>query len=546
MTSPICSFSKTQDEIFFSPLNESPSSNFPVVVPVAPLSVVTSLSQRALYGDQGLGNDSFKAILAFTGEGWLYQSAFKEQKFDDLSQLIQSFPKTEAYPITELDLSELDDFCMSDVIALVKRCGNLRVVNLSQVQHFQLNLLLQAIANSCPLLEKLDLEGCCRVEDTFLEMILKNCFQLKHLDVSYCELLSGRFLSSLTQFARNLEVFCVNRDPQKDGRKKGPFLGNQGRGLIDFLKKHPLLIELNLAGQTKEALGGEDRKETSAVSVDVILEACPYLQTLDLSQCDWAKGSFSTIGQKGSSLRVLVWDGGNFDEITDEDVVALSKGCRSLEVLNVFGEKGKITDRSIEFLVENCPHLTELMIEGIVQVTNQSLQAIQKHSQKLELLRLKQVASADRKDEIDEESMVAFLQGMGDSFRNFGLENFARISPALFLKVPERFSIWQTFSLWNCGSQADKEDLSKAVLQKITQFCPEITVLEFVDCPQMQFNIDFMCQLFRNCENLSQLVLEPFLYDEKRVYRLEYKKPLNHRLVDLKINGKKIVITYEM
>lgn len=528
MVSPVCSNAPSlpcsADLAIVEESSLAVSSSDPV------RSAVSSVFQRTLQSDAILENELFQGSLRFVEQEWLYETPFKRETFSDLSAWMQSVAEQEIFPLRELDVSGMDPLPLDALLPLLEKCRYLRTLNLSGIQDVHLNRVLRTIAGNCPYLQKLELRECCQILDVFLEMVIQNCLDLRHLDVSYCKSLTGRFCVSLANCSRHLEVLAVDRSDQvsEKGKNVGPALCIRGRGFADVLRNNPQLVELHLCGQTKEVLGLNMLDASPFISVDLIVQSCPHLQFLDIGECDWAKGALPKIGAHCFTLEVLRITGSASEGIDDRDLIAFSKNCRTLKAVHMEVPNGAISDASIELLASQSPSLTYLTLEGVKGMTGRSLQAIAKNCPQLEFLRLKQSCVEEGAKQIEEEEMVQFLENMRH-MQALRLENFPAITPALFSKLPHRFSSWQMFSMKNCGSQKEKANLSERVIRHIADFCPQIVEVDFSDCPQLQFNVDSLVPLMGRCEALRRISLSPF-EDEKEHLSQAFLKVLRFRL----------------
>ncbi|KAJ3018451.1 hypothetical protein HKX48_002876 [Thoreauomyces humboldtii] len=216
------------------------------------------------------------------------------------------------------------------VVAGNKQLGRIvKEINMvSTPGHWQFvtDLMVDALAEACPNLESLDLEGCRSIHDKSLYSIANSLPNISSLSIAFCARItdSGLFyLLGRCRRLRNLELTCI------------PRISDAGLQPLTFARS--FLETLNLSG-TRVA---DD-------SVRAIISRAPDLVFLDVSSCYNLLDREEIVAGKPDTLEIVTnslprgtaeWDE-EYDDIYDEldELEDLQATATDIEVLEEMHE----------------------------------------------------------------------------------------------------------------------------------------------------------------------------------------------------------------
>ncbi|KAL2480481.1 F-box protein [Abeliophyllum distichum] len=219
--------------------------------------------------------------------------------------------------------------------------GNLEVLNFNSCQKISDNGV-EFITYACPKLRAFSIYWNVRVTDLGIKFLVKNCKHVIDLNLSGCKNITDEGLKLISENYRELEALNLTRCIKlTDG------------GLQKILLNCSLLQSLNLY-----ALSSFTDEAYRKISLLI------HLRFLDLCGAqNLSDDALSCIAHctELASLN-LTW----CVRVTDQGVVAIAEGCRSLEFLSLFGIVG-VTDKSLEALSSFCSNtLTTLDVNGCI------------------------------------------------------------------------------------------------------------------------------------------------------------------------------------
>lgn len=262
---------------------------------------------------------------------------------------------------------------------------------------------LITICKHCTNLQSLILEGCsCVADDDFSNICVLT--ELNKLCVSYCVLLTNRFLIHLYHLPKLRQLIC-------DG-----VMRTTESGLMDFIQHQPLLEVLILDGEE--------------MTDDLILFATSHLPRLvvfelSFSQCLTSISIFSFQGKyqfeslkfrkasniTGTSICKLFHPSSIFniksftitecENMDDNALIALSQSCPRLESLTI-DWCWKISDAGICEVIDKCKKLKRLSLIGLFGIEGDKwLIELDKKLPNLEFLDLTDCNNMPDKDLVD-------------------------------------------------------------------------------------------------------------------------------------------------
>ena len=264
---------------------------------------------------------------------------------------------------------------------------------------------MSKIAQSLVNLEQLDLAGCANISNSSLAHIERGLRRLKWLNLRSCRNITDSGIARLCgQTPDENKLMEVGSIGEKQGESGGRWRGVQSLQFLslqdcqkltdDSLKyisaglKNLTSINLSFCASLTEfgmkhlsTMVGDSLREINLRSCDVTDLALRYLSeggltlhVLDISFCDRVRDDgLAYLSQGLPQLRSLSL---NSIPCTDSGLVKLSQTLTDLNTLNV-GQCFNITDRGIDAILNNCPHLSNLDIYGCSRISNQMIHRLE-------------------------------------------------------------------------------------------------------------------------------------------------------------------------
>lgn len=250
-------------------------------------------------------------------------------------------------------------------------------------------------------MERLDLAGCANISNNSLVHIERGFKRLKWLNLRSCRNITDSGIAKLsgqTPEENKLMEGAVENDSSnvRRGVQCLEFLSLQDCQKLtdDSLKyisaglKNLKSINLSFCASLTEfgmkhlsTMVGDSLREINLRSCDVTDLALRYLSeggltlhVLDISFCDRVRDDgLAFLSQGLPQLRSLSL---NSIPLTDAGLVKLSQTLTDLHTLNV-GQCFHITDRGVDAILNNCPHLANLDIYGCSRISNQMIHRLE-------------------------------------------------------------------------------------------------------------------------------------------------------------------------
>lgn len=252
-------------------------------------------------------------------------------------------------------------------------CTELPDSGLTQLQHYGSKLQtlyldccycitdlgLSLAATSCPLLVVISLYRC-RITDVGLESLASACSALRHVNLSYCSLISDQGIRALSQGCRQLQTVrmahCMG------------ITGNGFRGCSSTLAH----IEAEYC-----------KLESEGIEAMVSGGGIEYLDFSAIGGCFRGDG-FSGIGT-GFASRLKILNLRMCRTVGDESIMAIAKGCLQLQEWNL-ALCHEIRTTGWECIGINCQNLEKLHVNRCRNLCDLGLQALRNGCQRLSVL----------------------------------------------------------------------------------------------------------------------------------------------------------------
>nr|GMC82060.1 F-box protein At3g58530 [Ipomoea batatas] len=259
---------------------------------------------------------------------------------------------------------DVEDKNLQDVRS---KCGNslqnLQTLNLNGCQKIS-DTGIEAITSICPNLKGFSIYWNVRVTDLGIMHLVRNCKLVVDLNLSGCKNITDKSLHLIADNYQELDSLNLTR-----------CIKLTDSGLQRILLKCSLLQSLNLYALS--IFTDEAYKKISLL---------PHLKFLDLCGAqNLTDDGLSCIANCKRLVSLnLTW----CVRVTDVGVLAIARGCTSLELLSLFGIVG-VTDKSLEALSSFCSNtLTTLDVNGCIGIKNRSRDQLLQLFPKLECFKV--------------------------------------------------------------------------------------------------------------------------------------------------------------
>lgn len=206
------------------------------------------------------------------------------------------------------------------------------------------------------------------------------------------------------------------------------------------------------------------------------LEDCKRVERLTLTNCTKLTDmSIQPLIDGNRSLLAL--DVTGLDQLTDKTMLTVADHCLRLQGLNVTGCK-KLTDVSISAIAKNCRHLKRLKFNHCSQLTDTSVMTVAAHSTHLLEIDLYGLQSL-------ESPSITVLLTSCHHLRELRLAHCSRITDAAFLDIPHNPELPLFFDSLRILDLTDCSELGDKGIEKIVQSCPRLRNLILAKCRQI-------------------------------------------------------------
>jgi F-box/leucine-rich repeat protein 2/20 len=225
---------------------------------------------------------------------------------------------------------------------------------------------LTCLADHCPLLTHLTLEGCFEVSDMGISALAERCTGLLELYMMDCQDASTQSWEALADNRPDLTNLMFQTFPGI-GDDALVYLAERCRKLRTLRVISALVTDIGVAGLARccpdmRSLSLAWCAVITGTSLAALGRHCHALEALDVSFCRSIEGSggFAELAQGCPLLRDV--NLGSCLKIEDESVFALVRHCRHLHTLKIAG--CKLTDAVIATVRDECPTLRVCGIGG--------------------------------------------------------------------------------------------------------------------------------------------------------------------------------------
>lgn len=266
-------------------------------------------------------------------------------------RLVSALSLPRYHNVKHINLEFAQDIEDKQLENVKSKCGDslldLEILNLNGCQRIS-DKGIEAVTNTCPKLKVFSIYWNVRVTDVGITHLVKNCRYVVDLNLSGCKNITDKSLHLVAGNYQELESLNITR-----------CIKMTDSGLQRILLNCSSLQNLNL--HALSTLTDEAYKMISRL---------PHLRFLDLCGAqNLTDDGLSCIAMCKNLVSLnLTW----CVQVSDVGVIAIAQGCRSLELLSLFGILG-VSDRCLEVLSSCCSNtLTTLDVNGCINIKNRS------------------------------------------------------------------------------------------------------------------------------------------------------------------------------
>ncbi|GLT94302.1 hypothetical protein SLE2022_120490 [Rubroshorea leprosula] len=217
---------------------------------------------------------------------------------------------------------------------------------------------LSPVAIGCPSLVVVSLYRC-NITDVGLEILANACLALKHVNLSWCLLISDLGLGTLSQRCRQLQAIKISNCSNVSG--------------VGFRGCSQTLVYIDAECCN---LGPEGIRE---------IVSGGGVEFLNISGLNWLHGNEMAAIGNGFAARLTILNLRMCRSIGDESIIAISKGCPLLQEWNLALCHG-VRFPGWESIGSNCHNLEKLHVSRCRNLCDRGLQALRDGCRRLSVL----------------------------------------------------------------------------------------------------------------------------------------------------------------
>jgi F-box and leucine-rich repeat protein GRR1 len=203
---------------------------------------------------------------------------------------------------------------------------------------------------------------------------------------------------------------------------------------------------------------------------------CKRIERLTLTNCTKLTDmSLQPLVDGNRSLLAL--DVTGLDQLTDRTLMTVADNCLRLQGLNLTGCR-KITDLSVAAIAKNCRHLKRLKFNNCVQLTDSSIMVVADHCRHLLEIDLYGLQN------LESPAVTALLTSC-THLREMRLAHCSRLNDHAFLDIPLNPSHPKAFDSLRILDLTDCNELGDRGVERVIQTCPRLRNLILAKCRQI-------------------------------------------------------------
>ncbi|CAL1407940.1 unnamed protein product [Linum trigynum] len=205
---------------------------------------------------------------------------------------------------------------------------------------------LQALANGCLGLKRINLSYCANISDHGLRALCKNCCEILAVKISWCKGVSGKGFKGCSSTLCYIDAENCNLEPE------GISCIVSGGG-IEYLNLHGLNIHGGALAEIGSGFASKLKipnlrlcRTLGDESIMAIARGCPLLKELNLALCNEVRlAGWEAIGANCNELETL--HANRCRNLCDLGLQGLRQGCKKLKVLYI-SRGSRLTSTALE------------------------------------------------------------------------------------------------------------------------------------------------------------------------------------------------------
>lgn len=280
-----------------------------------------------------------------------------------------------------------------------------------------LNRLLDDTSDKCPNVERIMLSDGCRITDKGLQLIIRKCPNITHLQAQFCSTtFSNQSLIEFVSKCTNLQhlditgcsqISCINVNGTDGPRKlllqyvdltDCAALDDNGLRLIVkncplliyfYLRRCMLLTDTSLKNISKYCIALKELSVSDCLNVTdfglyELTKLGQTLRYLSVAKCKVSDVGLKYLARRCYKLRYLNCRG--CEAISDDSIIVLARSCVRLRSLDI--GTTDVSDAGIIALAESCPNLKKLSLKNCDMITDEGIKYISYYCRGLQLLNI--------------------------------------------------------------------------------------------------------------------------------------------------------------
>lgn len=283
-----------------------------------------------------------------------------------------------------------------------------------------LNCILRRLVDQsnekCSQVERVMLSDGCRLSDKGLQLIIRRCPNITHLQTQFCPSFSNQSLIEFVSKSTNLQhlditgcsqISCINMSSLEGSRKlllqyvdltDCASLDDNGLKLIVkncplliyfYLRRCIMLTDTSLKYISKFCIALKELSVSDCLNVTdfglyELAKLGQTLRYLSVAKCKVSDVGLKYLARRCYKLRYVNCRG--CEAVSDESITVLARSCSRLRSLDI--GKTDVSDAGIIALAESCPNLKKLSLKNCDMISDEGLRYVSYYCRGLQLLNI--------------------------------------------------------------------------------------------------------------------------------------------------------------
>jgi F-box and leucine-rich repeat protein 7 len=283
-----------------------------------------------------------------------------------------------------------------------------------------LNCILRRLVDQsnekCSQVERVMLSDGCKLGDKGLQMIIRKCPNITHLQTQFCTSITNQSLIEFVSKCTNLQhlditgcsqISCINQNAADGSRKlllqyvdltDCASLDDMGLRLIVkncplliyfYLRRCIMLTDTSLKYISKFCIALKELSVSDCLNVTdfglyELAKLGQTLRYLSVAKCKVSDVGLKYLARRCYKLRYVNCRG--CEGVSDESIIVLARSCSRLRSLDI--GKTDVSDAGIIALAESCPNLKKLSLKNCDMLGDEGIRYISYYCRGLQLLNI--------------------------------------------------------------------------------------------------------------------------------------------------------------